>query len=127
MSGTVYRLTIPGNPHPKERAQVVRDRRGRSHSYTPATTMKAEGALQATARLRWPKVRPVKGRWTVELRFYRDSRRRCDLDNLAKTVQDALNGVLWVDDSDIEVLVLSKHVDRAKPRTELIAYREDPA
>lgn len=125
MSGTLYRLTMPGNPQPKERAQTVTTRQGKRMSFTPARTRQAENAIKAAARLRWPKVRPMEGRWTVEMNFYRDSRRRVDLDNLAKTMQDALNGILWVDDSDIQVLVLSKHIDRASPRTEVIAYRED--
>ncbi len=33
---------------------------------------------------------------------------RCDLDNCAKAVLDALNGVAWVDDSQVSRLVVEK-------------------
>ena len=33
---------------------------------------------------------------------------RCDLDNMAKAVLDALNGVAWVDDSQVSRLVIEK-------------------
>ena len=33
---------------------------------------------------------------------------RCDLDNMAKAVLDSLNGVAWVDDSQVSRLVVEK-------------------
>lgn len=33
---------------------------------------------------------------------------RCDLDNMAKAVLDSLNGVAWVDDSQVSRLVIEK-------------------
>jgi Holliday junction resolvase RusA-like endonuclease len=33
---------------------------------------------------------------------------RCDLDNCAKAVLDALNGIAWVDDSQVSRLVVEK-------------------
>lgn len=49
----------------------------------------------------------------VTLNWYR-SRRAGDLDNRAKVALDALNGLLWADDSQITTLHLYRH-DR--PRT----------
>lgn len=40
--------------------------------------------------------------------FYLPDRRRRDVDNLAGAVMDALNGVLWKDDSQIVRLVVEK-------------------
>jgi len=42
--------------------------------------------------------------------FYLPDRRRRDVDNLAGAVMDALNGVLWKDDSQIVRLVVEKTV-----------------
>lgn len=42
--------------------------------------------------------------------FYLPDRRRRDVDNLAGAVMDALNGVLWRDDSQIVRLVAEKHL-----------------
>lgn len=44
------------------------------------------------------------------LAFYLPDRRRRDVDNLAGAVMDALNGVLWRDDSQIVRLVVEKHL-----------------
>lgn len=37
----------------------------------------------------------------VEMIFFRYGRRRADLTNLAKAIEDALNGIVWKDDSQI--------------------------
>ncbi len=109
---TIY-FTVPGNPQPKQRARVVN-----GHSYTPRKTISAETtvALYCLRALRSPR---FSGALRVELRFYRSDNRRVDTDNLAKLVLDALNGVAWLDDSQIVRLSVEKHVDRENPRTEV--------
>lgn len=46
----------------------------------------------------------------LTLVFRLPDRRRRDLDNLAGAVMDALNGVLWRDDSQIVRLAAEKHI-----------------
>lgn len=46
----------------------------------------------------------------LSLTFHLPDRRRRDVDNLAGAVMDALNGVLWNDDSQIARLVVDKRV-----------------
>jgi hypothetical protein len=41
------------------------------------------------------------------------------LDNLLKLVQDALNGVAYQDDTQIDAIRAMKTVDRSNPRTEI--------
>jgi len=55
----------------------------------------------------------------LDVDFFMGNKRRCDLDNLVKTVGDALNGAAWEDDSQIIALFAAKLVDRERPRTEL--------
>jgi Holliday junction resolvase RusA-like endonuclease len=75
-------------------------------------------ALVARGRRR----KPLEGTLRVELRFYRGDKRHVDSDNLAKLVLDALNGVAWVDDSQITLLSVDKHLDRGNPRTEIAVH-----
>lgn len=107
---TVHRAVIPGNPVPKERPRVVNGR-----AYTPKRTQQAEQWVRLHARA----LPCLGGPLRVRLAFYRQNAVPCDLDNLAKLVQDALNGHAYEDDRQIVVLAASKEIDRDNPRTEI--------
>ncbi len=107
-----FSFKIPGNPVPKERPRVTN-----AHTYTPQRTLKAEKAIQAYALQ--ARVKPLVGDLIVEIWFFRDNQRRCDIDNLAKLVLDSLNKVAWRDDTQIIDLLLYKRYDRENPRTEI--------
>lgn len=47
-------------------------------------------------------------------------RRAGDADNALKALLDALNGLLWVDDSQIVEIHLWRRDDKARPRVELL-------
>ena len=61
----------------------------------------------------------LSGPYDVSIRLYLPDRRRRDADNVAKAIADALNGVVWQDDSEITRFVIEKHIDPANPRTEI--------
>jgi len=96
-------------------------------AYTPEKTRKAEHALRTISALHVP-AQPLEGRVSVELVFIFEPARswtkkkraaalsgslghcsRPDLDNLCKMAVDALNGLAWRDDSQIDSLHASKH------------------
>lgn len=96
----VCEVTIPGDPIPKGRP-----RHGRGgQTFTPARTAIAEEAiayeLLRGRRSRQPTAKPV----VVRLVFRCATRRRCDIDNLAKLVLDAANDLVWEDDQQVERL-----------------------
>lgn len=111
-------FTIPGNPRPKERPRF-----GKGRGYTTQATRDAEARVASSFRdnlgVRHTIETPVTAPLRVRLRFFRDSMRRVDLDNLAKIPLDALNELAWKDDSQIVSLIASKHLDRDDPRTEI--------
>ena len=109
---TVLRFVVPGEPRPKQRP-----RHGNGFTYTPLDTVQAERKIKAHARQ--AKVRPLSGPVALEVRFFRATKRRCDLDNLTKLVQDALNGIAYRDDSQIKHLLATVDVDAERPRTEV--------
>jgi crossover junction endodeoxyribonuclease RusA len=107
---------IPGPPVPKGRPRLGHGRR----IYTPPKTANYEAwvrvyALQA-------KVRPVEGPVYMALDFYLENRRTKDLDNLAKAILDALNGVAYRDDNQVKEVRMRKRLDRDNPRTEVEFY-----
>lgn len=108
------RFTVPGNPIPWERTRLdqrtgrfVTGRRSRDHRYV----------IQVAARA--ARVRCLDGPVRLSLAFYRATAHACDLDNLAKAVQDALIGFAYVDDRQIVRLAASKEIDAERPRTEV--------
>lgn len=67
---------------------------------------------------------PLSGNVLVTIRIYRKfnkptNKRYGDIDNLAKAILDACNGILWIDDSLIVDLHISKHITDGKPFVEL--------
>ena len=120
-----YSIHIPVDPKPKARPRATRLGR----VYTPKSSLDHEAAirssviatLEANGVAVVPICRPCKlglvfdmpsnaGGWRKKAAaagvFY--PVRRWDLDNMAKSVMDALNGVLWDDDHRIMVLTASK-------------------
>lgn len=61
----------------------------------------------------------------VTLHFYFPDKRRCDLFNAPKSVCDALNGVVYIDDKQIVEGHVFVHYDKITPRTEIIVKRAD--
>lgn len=76
--------------------------------------------LRAAMRNHPPEIGPL----FLVLGFYRSTKRRADVDNLAKSVLDAGNGVAWADDSQILDL-LAQIRYRKLPSIEILAYRLD--
>jgi Holliday junction resolvase RusA-like endonuclease len=120
MTARSLEVVIPGDPVAKGRPRF-----GRGRTYTPAATLKAEGAMRRAlqaAVLEHCWGLPARGEVGVTLAFtlpltQAQARRgvesadhtvRPDLDNLAKLVLDAANGLIWFDDCQITHLGVSK-------------------
>lgn len=50
--------------------------------------------------------------------FFKDKRRR-DYDNYGKLLNDSLEGVVFIDDKQIQRAVIEKHLDKENPRIEV--------
>ena len=92
--------------------------------------------MQASARsrARWrecvreaaqAKLSPGSWAWTTQLRvaivYFSEGPSSLDADNIAKPILDALNGVIWVDDRQIDEIVIRK-----SDLTALVALRNPP-
>ena len=65
---------------------------------------------------------PFGGEVAMYVHVYR-AQRRGDLDNFAKILGDALNGVAYHDDSQVTELHMWRHDDKANPRVEVEVRR----
>lgn len=110
-------FVIPGPPVPKARPRRVWDeRQRRMRTHTDQRTIDYEAHARFHARCARPLSWPLDGRYEVCVDFHLPSRRRVDGDNLLKSILDSANGVLWADDSQVDVFHVTKDVDRERPR-----------
>jgi Holliday junction resolvase RusA-like endonuclease len=93
---------VDAEPYSKQRPRVTRN-----GTYTPKSTLRAEAEVAAAFRRAYPAHRPTpKGSvaWEIGVTVYRYERHGRDVDNLIKTLLDALNGHAWEDDADVETV-----------------------
>jgi len=102
-SGLVF--SIPLEPVAKQRARVLKSGR----SYTPKRTKDFETALVGIVKELY-KGEPLVGPLKLSVIFFvkKPKKPKClrpitrpDLDNYIKSINDSLNNILWIDDSQI--------------------------
>ncbi len=120
MNKLIHKITIPGRPVPKGRPRLgVRGRT--AYVYTPPETREYERLVGLVAKSAG--CRPVEGPVSVELDIF--TQRRMDVDNVAKSVLDGLNGVAYEDDNQVVELLVRKHkVTRKEEERVEIEIRE---
>jgi len=84
----------------------------------PVMSSEARAYKKKVAVLLHGKCKPAKGEVSLTLAWYR-SRKSGDLDNRAKVALDALQGSLYLNDSQIVALHLYRYDDKANPRIEV--------
>ena len=113
-----YRFTVMGEAVPK---QSFRYRAGRP--YQSARVRYWEDLVGWTAKEAMQGAAPLEGHLELNLVFFRKTRRRADWDNLCKAICDALNGIVWHDDSQIQqATVVIRRVEN-EPKVEVTVRR----
>jgi len=107
------KLWFSGNPIPKGRPRV-----GMGQVYTPGDTLSWENTVGWQARDQWKRA-PLLGPLGIEFVFYRENRRKVDLDNLQKAMLDGLQGILFKDDSQIKLMHSELNVKPEMPGVEV--------
>jgi len=119
------RFTVIGEPVSKERARVTS-----KGAYTPKRTVEAEKSVRAAYRAaQHPSMTSephLSGNIEAEMVFYLGTKRRRDLDNMAKLVLDALNKVAYEDDVQVHSKMSSKcYTTKERARTEVVLRETD--
>ena len=117
------KIEIEITPVPLARPRVNTTNRGR---YLPPRSRKFQEELKTLLKASY-KGEPLKKSLDVTIEFYKPfkvtAQKYGDIDNLAKAVLDACNGILWVDDRQICRMVLRKRKGEGKV---IIWFHEKP-
>ena len=132
------KFIVPGAPKGKARARTVRGRGGNSFSYTPEQTVLYENLIKCCSRQEansmifndgqplkvtiiayYPIVKSTskkkKQQMLDDLMF---PTKKPDIDNIAKSILDALNKLAYRDDTQVVTLHMEKHY-ADEPRVEV--------
>lgn len=125
---TQLAFVVLGPPVPKARPRVYGKRtitEPRTVAYESLVRSHAIRAVQLAKRggTTWDPAAPS---FRVVLEFFVPNLRRADVDNLAKSCLDALNGVIYLDDFAVCDLHVTRVVDREKPRV-VVYVSTEPA
>lgn len=96
-------------------------RMANGHVMIPTKFTRYEQDLALIAKVAMNKKRlvPTKCLVRVIIHYYHKSVKEKDLPNLPKTTADALNKIVYEDDSQIHEAHLYRHLDRLRPRVEI--------
>lgn len=114
----MIRIVVPGQPVAKGRHRVAVIN-GRAHAYTPAKTVNYEASVAFAGKGAMVGKDLLEGPLSVTLfaHFMTPKRgkkagdyhtARPDADNIAKAANDALNGIVWRDDSQVASMQIIK-------------------
>ncbi len=100
-------VIVPGCPVPCGRPRSTLA----GHVYMPERTRKFERLVRRMTAAVFDA--PLEGPVSLHLTFVLPDRRRRDIDNLAKSIMDGMNGVAFVDDSQVVFHEAQKVVDKS--------------
>jgi Holliday junction resolvase RusA-like endonuclease len=124
----ILNLVVLGAPVPKGRPRMTR----RGFAYTPKKTREAEADLRSQVIAQLPEeFKPLQTPLEILVKAYRMRPKsakknqwwvvtRPDADNYLKTVMDGLNGIVYIDDSQIVMAHVSKLYTTEQPRVEIV-------
>jgi Holliday junction resolvase RusA-like endonuclease len=102
---------VNGNPIPKQSYRAVNG----GHGYTSPHVKAWANDVAKVANIHMMGKEMFTGKINVELQFFLPDKRRKDWDNLAKNVMDAMNGIVYKDDSQVTMATVEKAYDKNEP------------
>lgn len=112
------KFEIDIEPLPQARARF-----GRGKVFEPARVSAYKAAVKAAARAAMENQQPFSTALSCRIKLWRKfkitSRRFGDIDNHAKSILDACNGVIFADDSQVTALTVEKYQGTPKIEVEI--------
>ncbi len=124
---SVY-FRVPGEPVAKERPRTFVDGTGKTRTITPRKTQAAEQMIGYEFRRQYPGFgEPIPHPVSVRLVFHTMSKAK-DADNLTKTCLDALQGVVFANDRQVDEIWAKVIRGKGNPETIIeVSWREGAA
>jgi len=122
-------IEILGPPVPKQRPRAARSRdgSGKLYVFTPKKTVDYEKIVQAATIAAMQKWRVenerhwnAQKRYAVSMWFFVPDRRVRDLDNLQKSILDALNKLVYDDDRQVDEIYAVRDYSPKNPRAVVV-------
>lgn len=107
-------FVIPGTPKVLKRHRVARW----GGMYDPSKKDKEPIAILALEARTRARKSILTGQISLKVVYY-GLRVNADLSNAIKLIEDALNGVMWLDDKQVAILTVFRKENDGKPRTEV--------
>lgn len=98
----IVAFTVPGRPRGKERPRMGRN----GKFYTPRTTREYEESVAWFAKAAY-KGEPTKDPVRLDMTI-RSSKSKADTSNILKSIEDGMNGIVYVDDKQIKEIHISR-------------------
>lgn len=98
----MYRIIIPGRPVPKGRPRFSKT----GHAYTPQRTREYEELVGW--KVREIMKEPLQGNVALHIRVYVKRNVFPDIDNIAKSCMDGMNGIAYKDDKQVSYLTIQR-------------------
>lgn len=122
----IFRLS----PVPKGRNRMGHTKSGGVFMTRPTRTRNYEALIAEATALQYPLQSPLTCELIVFINFYMENRRHGDIDNLAKSVLDGMQGVAFANDKQIKGLHMEIFFCNEEPcgvpRTEVILSKRTP-
>lgn len=111
-------IVLHGNPLSTNHVYPTGCFGGRPRTYMSknASTLKENYQLEAKYQYNG---KPYQNSIFAQIRLYFGDKRRRDIDNYHKLSLDALTGIAWEDDSQIQRMIIEKFYDKENPRIEI--------
>jgi Holliday junction resolvase RusA-like endonuclease len=112
---------VDGNPIPKQSFRA----RGNGYGYTDPRVKAWQKLVADVASIHMMGKDIMTGMVTIKFHFFLPDKRRKDWDNLSKCVSDALNGIVYKDDSQVTIAMIDKTYDKNKPGVYVLVVEND--
>ena len=127
MNEQALTFAVPGSPRPKGRPRFTKY----GHPYTPKATKGYEQQVRVAAMAALTKWRlendgrhwNAQGPFGLAVFLFFGDRRKRDLDNVLKSISDALNKLLYDDDHQLDEIYAVRDFDIRSPRAVVTVRR----
>lgn len=122
----IINIVIPGEPVPWGRPRVMLRPGQNPVFFQEGKTKQAKEDLRNAIRAAFIMGEPTEAAIAIELNFAcgKIGRQLPDIDNLAKTVLDAMNNFVWRDDAQVLSLYVTVERNDPNPRSHMIIWAD---